>query len=115
MLKRSRSPLSYVQAAPVSLRYFRGSDMNNTFQNWEIVVDEDWSKRASSCDKDLYTVSSQTLGDLGGCYIKTVQHKSEAIYTLADRMAKKYMVATNRVKESNVSPNVRDLANFVEL
>lgn len=105
---------------------FRGSDMNNdlprmnnTLYNGytgEVVVDDDWSKGAPLIlwKGGSFTISSQTLKDLGGCYVKTAQPYDETNYTLDDRMGKKSMLATTGVNERNVIPDVSERVNVVE-
>ena len=106
------------------------STTNNSFQNREIVDEVIWSSTAewpqqknsslltpvSSCGEgESFTISSQKHGDLAGCYEKTVHYKGEAIYTSKNRRGKKNMVAAMNFNETNANPNVRDLANVIEL
>jgi len=110
--------------------YNRLPRTNNTFQNREVVVNEarsrgnEWSKHknsyvltpVSSCSEgDSFTISSQKHGDLAGCYIKTAKHNGGGKHTFEDRVGRKYMVAAMNFNETNANPNVRDLANVIEL
>lgn len=110
--------------------YNRLPTTNNTFQNREVVVDEAWSSgpewsqqknssvntaASSRGEGDSFAVSSQKHVELAGFYIKTAQNNGEAIYTFENRMRRKYMVAAINLNETNASPDVRDVANVVEL
>lgn len=123
-----------MQATTVTSLHLRGRESYsrlartiNAFRNRKDVVEEDWSEGAvwpqhknsflltpvSTCGEgDSFTVSSEKLGFLTGCYMKTVQHNGEAIYTFETRMGRKYMVAAIIFNETNEGPDVRDLGNY---
>lgn len=121
-----------MQATPVRSPNLRGRDSynhlsrtHNTFQTREVVLDEAWSRGAEwsqqktssvntaalTCGEgDSFTLSSQKYGELAGCYIKT-----GTVYTFENRMGKKYIVDSGVFKDTYVSPDVRDVADVVEL